>query len=439
MTHVDGHGLPISTVSSEAAASYRRGVALAHATWPGAAEAFESAIAADPDFALAHAALARLHAMHARPVEARAGVARAAQLAQANGAAREISHVQTLALAIGGQSGKALASAIAHAEQWPRDTIILSLPLGAFGLFAFSGMADHDQARVDLCERHGAHFADDDWWFLTAYGWALAENGAVGRGRAMLERAFRIRPQNAGCAHALAHAMFEGGANDEAAAMIAGWLPGYDRSGVLHGHIAWHAALAALERDDVGAALAIYSDSVQPSASLGLAINVVSDVASLLWRIEAYGHEAPQGAWETIAAYARRAFPKPGHAFIDAHMALIEAATRDDAAIEHRIRAQEALIASGQLGAGPVAPAISRAAQAFAAGDYAACVGALEPFADDVVRIGGSGAQREVVEDTLLVALMRAGETRKAHELLDRRLHRRSSARDLQWRALLAS
>jgi hypothetical protein len=41
--------------------------------------------------------------------------------------------------------------------------------LGAFGLLAFSGMADHDQARVDLCERHARHFAPDGWWFLT-YG-----------------------------------------------------------------------------------------------------------------------------------------------------------------------------------------------------------------------------------------------------------------------------
>ena len=37
--------------------------------------------------------------------------------------------------------------ALGHLDRWPRNALILSLPLGAFGLFAFSGMADHDQAR----------------------------------------------------------------------------------------------------------------------------------------------------------------------------------------------------------------------------------------------------------------------------------------------------
>ena len=58
-------------------------------------------------------------------------------------------------------------------------------------------------------------------------------------------------------------------------------------------------------------------------------------------------------------------------------------------------------------------PAICRAALAFAEEDYAGCVRLLEPVAAEVVRIGGSGAQREVMEDTLLVALMRSGEVVK--------------------------
>ena len=72
---------------------------------------------------------------------------------------------------------------------------------------------------------------------------------------------------------------------------------------------------------------------------------------------------------------------------------------------------------------------------AFAEGDYGACVRTLEPMAAEVVRIGGSHAQREIFEDTLLVALMKAGEVDKARALLDRRLHRRPSNRDTKWRA----
>ena len=91
------------------------------------------------------------------------------------------------------------------------------------------------------------------------------------------------------------------------------------------------------------------------------------------------------------------------------------------------------------MAAGPVVPAICRAALAFVEEDYAGCARILEPMSKDVARIGGSGAQREVVEDTLLVALMRSGETIKAKELLDRRLHRRPSPRDSLWKSQVAA
>ncbi|TDH59916.1 tetratricopeptide repeat protein [Dankookia rubra] len=439
MAHLDRRGLPLSTTSDLAAERYREGVDLLLSAWPGAAEALEAAVAADPDFALPHAARARLHAIRAEPAEARARIATAADLVARNGTARERSHVEILSLAIGGQPAKALERALAHLEDWPRDVLVLSLPLGAFGLFAFSGMADHDQARVDLCERHARHFAEDDWWFLTYRGWSHAENGAVAQGLDITWRGFALRRENANAAHAVSHALYEAGANDEAEVLIAGWLPGYDRSGPLHGHIAWHSALAALERGDTERALAIYGEHVQPSVSKGMPVNVVSDTASFLWRLQAYGHEVPAGLWQAAATYAAPAFPKAGFAFADAHMAIFEAAAGDREAVARRTAALTQLADAGSLGAGPVVPAVCRAALAFADADYADCARILEPVTCEVVRIGGSGAQREMLEDMLLIALMRSGEAAKARALLDRRLHRRPSPRDARWLGQLAA
>jgi hypothetical protein len=58
MTQLDSRGLPLSTTSDLAAERYRAGVDLLLSAWPGAAEALGEASAADPDFALAHAARA---------------------------------------------------------------------------------------------------------------------------------------------------------------------------------------------------------------------------------------------------------------------------------------------------------------------------------------------------------------------------------------------
>lgn len=434
MVFDDRYGLTLSTASSEAASAYRDGVDLLLSAWPGAAEAFERAIAADPEFALAHIARARIHTFYQQGDVARHKAALARELVARRGSQRERTHVETLALAVEGQIPAALDAALTHLEISPRDAIIMSLPLGAFGLFAFSGMADHDQARVGLCARYAHHYGDD-WWFLTNHGWSLTENGDVTGGRAMTERAFEMRRANANAAHALLHAMFEDGSVADADALVTQWISTYDRAGILHGHIRWHQALGALEHGDAARALSIYADVLQPSVTAAPPLNAITDGASLLWRLQAYGHAVPDDLWRDADAFAQRAFPKSSIPFADVHMALFAAATDNQAALEARLAVIEQRVAEGRLAAGPVVPTICRAMHAFAGDDYDGCVRHLGPVLDDVTRIGGSHAQREIIEDTFIVALMRGGELARARTLLDRRLHRRPSPRDARWLA----
>ena len=437
MIHQDRYGLPLSTNSLAAASAYRDGVDRILSAWPGAAEAFDRAIKDDPDFALAHIARARVHSFYQQGEAARKEAAHARDLVKHRGSEREKSHVETLALAAEGQLPAALSSALKHVESWPRDAVVLSLPLGAFGLFAFSGMADHDQARQDLCERYASHYGED-WWFLSNHGWSMTENGQVKEGRAMTERAFDLRRNNAYAVHALLHAMFEDGSVADADALVTQWIDTYERSGILHGHIRWHQALGALERDDAARALSIYADVLQPTVTAAPPLNVMSDCASLLWRLEAYGHTVPKQLWMDADAHARRYFPKVSLPFVEMHMALLAAATGNQAALEERLHAIEQRLAEGKLPAGPVVPRICRAMSAFAGKDYAACARHLEAVLGDVVRIGGSHAQREIVEDTFIVALIRSGELKRARTLLDVRLHRRPSARDTRWQTAAA-
>lgn len=439
LSYTDRYDLPLSTPSAHAAERYRAGVDLLLSLWPGAAEALDEAIAVDPDFALALAARARLQLIDNQAGAARETIARAQRLVERLGTERERSHVEVLRRLIAGEGARALQGALEHAERWPRDILILGLPLGAFGLLAFSGRADHDQARVDLCERHARHFAADDWWFLTYRGWSHGENGDVVRGRVLTERALELRRHNVNAAHALTHVLHESGDSQAAQALIAGWLPEYPRHGTLHGHIAWHGALVALEQGDSQGALDLYQRFVASAASTAGPLNRVSDNASFLWRLGLYGHEVPAELWQATAASAEGLFQQPGLAFADVHMALIAAAIGDRLAVEARIAGLESRLRDGGLAAGPVVPLLCRALLAFAEEDYPGCARLLEPLRGDVARIGGSGAQREVIEDTLLVALMRAGEHAKALALLDERLHRRSSRRDEQWRTALES
>jgi tetratricopeptide (TPR) repeat protein len=434
MAFEDLYGLPVSTPSEAAARAYRQGIELMLSAWPGASDAFDLAIELDPDFALAHAARSRQHLIYAEMPAAQEKAAAARRLAARNATAREKSHVEILALTTEGQSARALENTLAHLESWPRDALMMSLPLGAFGLFAFSGMQDHDSARVGLCERYAGNYGED-WWFLTYLGWSHTENGDVALGRRITERAFNLRRENAHALHALAHAMFEDGSTAEAEKLISGWLPIYDRSGLMYGHVAWHEALLALEQGATDKAGTIYQERIAPKVTRAAPLNAMTDGVSLLWRLHACGHPVPADAWSELAEYSERRFPRAGNSFIDVHMAMLAAMSGNGSALENRLADLDTRRAGGKLPAGPVVPEICRAAHAFAEQRFQACVKILEPVTADVVRIGGSHAQREMIEDMLLLALMKSGDAAKARDLLDLRLHRRPSLRDARWRA----
>jgi hypothetical protein len=227
----DRYDLPLTTVSEHAAASYRDGVDRILSAWYGADDAFDRAILEDPAFALAYIARARIHQLNMESAEARAKAAHARQLA-ATATRRERQHVEILAAAIEGQPKLALTSAEQHLEEFPRDVLVFGLLLGAFGLYAFSGRADHDAARLATCERHARHYGED-WWFLTYLGWSHTEAGNVGTGRTLTERALALRLENGNAAHALSHALFEQGDPAAGRTFLSGWLPAHEHASFL--------------------------------------------------------------------------------------------------------------------------------------------------------------------------------------------------------------
>jgi hypothetical protein len=78
-----------------------------------------------------------------------------------------------------------------------------------------------------------------------------------------------------------------------------------------------------------------------------------------------------------------------------------------------------------------VAP-LTRALLRLVRGDASGCADALAELEPRLWRVGGSDAQREVVEETRLCALVRAGRCAEALALVDRRLDRRRCRRD-EW------
>jgi hypothetical protein len=324
---------------------------------------------------------------------------------------RERGHVEAIALAVGGAATEALTRVRAHAAEYPRDALPLSLALGVFGLLGFSGRRDHHEAQLALLQELAPHWGED-WWFLGYLGWAYIETGEVTFGTRLVERSLVGNPLNAHAAHQRVHGFFESGDAAGGAGFLEHWLPGYERAGHLHCHLSWHLALFELARGNNERAQAIYHDSIRPSVAQSAPMLSLADSASFLWRRQFYGGAPPlDRQWAEVAVHARRHFPHASLAFADLHAAFAEIATGDDDALRRRLAGLSGLVEAGRLPPGDVAPALCRGAAALSRGDNIGAAQILAAALFDLPRIGGSHAQREVFEDSLIIAYLRSGQS----------------------------
>ncbi|HEX9522322.1 MAG TPA: tetratricopeptide repeat protein [Reyranella sp.] len=421
----DRYGLPISTSSTSARGAYVAGCDGVLSAAHGDAAHLARAIEADPGFALAHVALARARFLMADVAGARASAARARELGAA-ATPREQSHIDALALSIEGKPVESFAATRAHLGEYPRDAMVAAPATGVFGLIGFSGRQGREAEQVAFLEALRPHLTDD-WWFQAVYAFALEEVGRLDEAFDLIERSMAKNPRNAHGAHIKAHVLYERGEDRAALDYLDSWLPAYPREGLMHCHISWHVALFALMLGDAERAWQTYEAQVHPGGAWGPALNVATDAPAFLWRAELAGHARREPLWREARDYALKSFPKAGIAFVDVHRALACVATGDRDAIAGIVSELEQRAASGRSPAGDVVPRLAAGLAAYGRGDWAAAIAALEPALAETVRIGGSRAQRDLIENTLLAAYLKAGRDAEARKLVAAHADRRPS------------
>jgi Tfp pilus assembly protein PilF len=394
--------LALSTSSAQARDAYLEGLALLLAAKPLPEKAFERAAAADPQFALAHAGEARALFLSAKVPEAKAAALMARELAK-NLPQRERNNVEVVLLTIEGVPAKAYALAREHLKQYPRDAMVLAPCTGVFGLIGFSGRKGREQEMRQLMEELAPHWGEDAW-FLSQLAFARVESGDTKGARKPIERSLELDPRSAHGAHVMVHVHYEAGEKVAGLKFLQKWLPDYAREGLLHCHLNWHVALWHMELGDHEAAMRTYLKGVHPGASWGPPINTLSDAASFLWRCELSGRPRDYGRWREVSEYGTENFPSAGLVFADVHRALAYAATGDAIALETLLGQLREREKAGKLLAGPIVPALAEAFGAFARKDYLKAVALMQPCMPEHERIGGSRAQRRLIELTLAAA-----------------------------------
>jgi len=279
-----------------------------------------------------------------------------------------------------------------------------------------SGRAGREQEQLAQMVALASDYGDD-WWFLSTHAFALSEVGRIEPARKLIDQSLAIYPRNAHGAHVYSHVLYENGEDAAGLAYLEEWLKAFPREAQLHCHLNWHVALWNLELGNFERARRIFEHNVRPGGSWGPPINTLSDSASFLWRSQLAGQRNESSDWQAVRDYALKEFPKAGVTFADVHAGLAFAAAGDTVSLQTLIRQLRERESAGKLAAGPIVPALAEAFGAFAGDDWSSAIKRIEPVFAEHERIGGSRAQRDLIDCTLIAALAKAGRRADASRL----------------------
>ena len=383
------------------------------------------AVTADPGFALGHvmnAYMALMSTDGAATAEARERF-RSARVDESVLDARERAHLDAARRWLGGDmlgAGEVLASlTIEH----PRDLLALSV---GHQIDFFTGNARSLRDRIGRSLSSWGPDEPDYGFLLGMYAFGLEECNLYGRSEEVGHRALDANSDDVWAIHAVVHTFEMQGRVPEGISFMRQREPHWTAGNFLNVHNSWHLALFALQGDDVEEALKIYDRVLLPDGEDDMALHLL-DATSLLWRLHLDSHAVGERFRPLADAWARCLTPGL-YPFNDMHAAMAYVGAGNDTALRSLINELEAVAAkpgspdTGSLLTQSVGLPVCRAIRAYGDADHQSVVHDLMDVRLRLHTFGGSHAQRDVVERTLLLSAIAAGELDLASSLLSERL-----------------
>lgn len=384
-------GRPLTTDRQEAAERYRLAVDRILGSEAGATEALDQALALDSNLALALAARHML-AKDAKSADADFFKERAL-LAARDALPWERAHISAL-FALLDDPYTNLAATETYIAANPSDLLVISQ---LCGYLIFYGGARKLERVLRIMESvdPGLH---DDWACLARLGFAASEWGDQNRGRALVERALRQRPEAPYVIHSYAHVLHDQGEPEESLQLLGSWLDEHHRSaegGAMYGHVQWHLALAEWQLGLTEQAWQRYEHYCAPETTrCGPVLSLADCGGFLLREYLRTGRTRPVSA--AVSALSGRFNSMLSHPFIALHLAGIQASAGDSAALE---QSKAAIADQEPSDHTRLSLRLVDAVSQFARGQYAEAADTLKLVsADQRVGVGGSRVERMLID-----------------------------------------
>jgi hypothetical protein len=335
--------------------------------------------------------------------------ARVAAVAAARhaGTERERMHAHAAALVAAGRWRDGARVLEDLSAQYPRD--LLALQAGHQVDF-FTGDSRMLRDRIARVRPHWDDTMPGHHAVLGMHAFGLEETGDYAQAERTGRRAIELQPRDTWAWHAVAHVHEMRNAPKDGIAWLEPNAAHWSRDSFFAVHNWWHLALFKLEQDRHDEVLAMYDAAIGGPGS-GVVLDMI-DQSAMLWRLALRGVDVGE-RWQPLAERWAPHAASGNYAFNDLHaMMAFASAGRSELAAQLRETQRAALAGEGDNRAftAEVGEAATRAVQAFVAGEHAAVVALLRPVRSGAHRFGGSHAQRDLLDLTLIEAALRGGD-----------------------------
>jgi hypothetical protein len=410
MNQRDSAGLSLTGANAEGLAHFETATHQLRCYIGDPVASVDAALTAAPQMVMGHTLKAYLYLLGTEPLAlpmARDSVAAAADLAATE---RERGHVEAVRLLAEGRwsaAGRVLEDV---SIAYPRDALALQ---AGHQIDFFRGDSRMLRDRIARVLPVWSKSIPGYHALLGMHAFGLEETGDYAQAERQGRTAVELQRRDTWAWHAVAHVYEMRNQPSEGLAWMRLDVDAWAKDSFFAVHNWWHQAVYYLELGATDEALRLFDGPVFGARS-SVVLELI-DASALLWRLMLRGVEVG-GRFEAIADKWAPIAAAGNYAFNDMHAMIAFVGAGRAKEQELVLEAQRAVLDGGLTGAADnleftreVGHPATRAIQAFGQGRYAECVALLRPIRHVAHRFGGSHAQRDLLDQTLIEASRRAG------------------------------